>query len=96
MPNYQGAFWFNYIKGNIDHNVAVPGGSDITRRFVEVRSQSRLIRVRIEFRLHPLRIGRIRSSCLTARRSRATTKLWRWRVSVNPHLGPKSTRVYSK
>lgn len=37
MPNYQGAFWFNYIKGNIDHNVVVPGGSDVTTRFVQVR-----------------------------------------------------------
>lgn len=85
MPNYQGAFWFNYIKGNIDHNVAVPGGSDITTRFVEVRSQSRLIRVRIELRLHPLRIGRLCSSCLTVRQSKATTKLWT--LSVKPHLG---------
>lgn len=43
MPNYQGAFWFNYVKGNIDHNVAVPGGSDITTRFVELMSDSEAI-----------------------------------------------------
>lgn len=40
MPNYQGAFWFNYIKGNIDHNVAVPGGSAVTTRFVQLMSTS--------------------------------------------------------
>lgn len=40
MPNYQGAFWFNYIKRDIDHNLAVPGGSNLTTRFVEVRTGS--------------------------------------------------------
>ena len=40
MPNYQGAFWFNYIKRNIDHNLAVPGGSNLTTRFVEVQLES--------------------------------------------------------
>ena len=70
MPNYQGAFWFNYVKGNIDHNVAVPGGSDVTTRFVEVRSRFRLLCVHIELRLHPVRIAAC-SSCLTAKHSRA-------------------------